>query len=309
MSSPYPLNSFLSGISLAFSVHGLLILNGSVFGVSGWLHRLSTGDSEAFVATCALVASGALVGFIDSSPPSPMPSVNLATVVLSGVLVGFGTKLANGCTSGHMVCGLSRLSLRSLVATLTFMSTAAVTSNILHPSFSPVAPMQWEVTGFAWKIFTLAGFVFCISNVACVDAKSEGMTNYGKMIRFLRLPLPGQIDQWDPSLAFLALGAMPILIGLYHFQVGVLVEGSGLKAKQAPILGGDWRIPNNKTINMSLVLGSALFGVGWAILGGCPAPQLANLGHALASGSSRMASRITLWGAAAILGGRIATAF
>jgi hypothetical protein len=59
-------------------------------------------------------------------------SRNILLVIVSGILVGYGTRLGNGCTSGHAVCGLARFSLRSAVATLTFMSTAILTTYIMR---------------------------------------------------------------------------------------------------------------------------------------------------------------------------------
>jgi uncharacterized protein len=68
-----------------------------------------------------------------STLPAAAPSVpTLATGAAAGLLVGYGTRLGSGCTSGHGVCGLSRLSLRSVVATMTFMATGIVTVAVLR---------------------------------------------------------------------------------------------------------------------------------------------------------------------------------
>lgn len=92
-SSPsYPLHSFLGGISLAVSVHSLLVLNGSVLGISGFLHRSVKGDTDSLLATGAMVASGALIGLLDSTP-LPLTNTSLYIFSVSGAFVGLGTKV------------------------------------------------------------------------------------------------------------------------------------------------------------------------------------------------------------------------
>ncbi len=69
-----------------------------------------------------LLVAGLVAGILHPASFSALPARPLGITALAGLLVGFGTRLGNGCTSGHGVCGLSRFSLRSLVATLTFMA-------------------------------------------------------------------------------------------------------------------------------------------------------------------------------------------
>jgi uncharacterized membrane protein YedE/YeeE len=79
-----------------------------------------------------LIAAPALYWMAGGELPPITVSVPWPLIVIGGLLVGFGTRLGGGCTSGHGVCGLARLSLRSLVATGSFMATAIVTSFILR---------------------------------------------------------------------------------------------------------------------------------------------------------------------------------
>jgi hypothetical protein len=126
-----PLASLLGGILIGLASAGVLWFHGRVAGVSGIcgsLFRPTPGDTAwraAFVF--GLVATGAIgaSGFPASFAVAGVPST--PWLVAAGLLVGFGTRLGNGCTSGHGVCGVSRLSPRSLAATMTFMLTAAVT--------------------------------------------------------------------------------------------------------------------------------------------------------------------------------------
>jgi uncharacterized membrane protein YedE/YeeE len=108
----------------------MLALNGRVTGISGIVGGLlipKPGD----IAWRALFVAGLLLGGVIAlgvSPAAFTPGVAAPGVVaLAGLLVGFGTRVGNGCTSGHGVCGISRLSPRSLAATVTFISAGAVT--------------------------------------------------------------------------------------------------------------------------------------------------------------------------------------
>jgi uncharacterized membrane protein YedE/YeeE len=111
----------------------LLLTHGRIAGISGitgGLVQRATPDRAwrlAFVG--GLVAAGAVASIVAPAALGP-PVRPLAAVVIAGLLVGFGTRLGNGCTSGHGVCGLSRGSIRSLVAVATFMTTGAITAII-----------------------------------------------------------------------------------------------------------------------------------------------------------------------------------
>jgi uncharacterized protein len=116
------------GILIGLAVAALLLLNGRIAGVSGILGGLvarEPGESAwraLFLA--GLVAGGFLARLV---APRALGGWNasLPLLALSGLLVGFGTRMAGGCTSGHGVCGVSRLSARSILATTTFIAVGA----------------------------------------------------------------------------------------------------------------------------------------------------------------------------------------
>jgi uncharacterized membrane protein YedE/YeeE len=127
-----PIASAVGGALIGLSAVMLLAFTGRIAGVSGIAARLLPPyeDEElagrlAFVG--GLVAAPLLVRLVTGSLPSPTMLAGAPVLVVAGLLVGFGSVWGNGCTSGHGVCGLSRLSMRSLVATVTFMATAVVT--------------------------------------------------------------------------------------------------------------------------------------------------------------------------------------
>ena len=127
-----PLASLTGGVLIGLACAAVLFLHGRLVGISGICSGLlraavrgEAGWRAGFVV--GLVAVGAVAAQVAPAQFDVRASASLPLLAVSGVLVGFGTRLANGCTSGHGICGLSRLSKRSFVATLTFMATGALT--------------------------------------------------------------------------------------------------------------------------------------------------------------------------------------
>lgn len=127
-----PVASAVGGALIGLAAVLLMALKGRIAGVSGIASRLLPPyeDREfagrlAFVA--GLIAAPALVWLANGRLPEQTIEAGLPVLVVAGLLVGFGSVWGNGCTSGHGVCGLSRLSVRSLVATGIFMATGILT--------------------------------------------------------------------------------------------------------------------------------------------------------------------------------------
>ena len=128
------------GVLIGLSATLLLWLNGRVAGVSGILNGFlcpKAGDVSwrAMFLLGLIVAAGLYMALV---PGAPLPRTDYSRVglVVAGLLVGFGTRMGNGCTSGHGVCGLGRLSMRSLAAVLTFMATAIATTFLVRHVWS-----------------------------------------------------------------------------------------------------------------------------------------------------------------------------
>ena len=128
-----PISALIGGALIGLSAALLMLFSGRIAGISGILGDLLAPGANyrdwriAFLG--GLIAAPllyALVGLFGrfSLPVPAMPG--WTAVVLGGLLVGFGVRLAGGCTSGHGVCGMARLSPRSIVATMIFMATAAI---------------------------------------------------------------------------------------------------------------------------------------------------------------------------------------
>jgi uncharacterized membrane protein YedE/YeeE len=131
-----PLLSTTGGLLIGLSAALMLLFSGRIAGISGIFRGVlepKSGDfgwRAAFVG--GLLAGGAvLVAF---APEMFTVTIDRSfwAVGAAGLLVGFGTRLGNGCTSGHGVCGLSRLSARSMVATVSFMATGAITVFVVN---------------------------------------------------------------------------------------------------------------------------------------------------------------------------------
>jgi uncharacterized membrane protein YedE/YeeE len=126
-----PLTGALGGALIGLAAALLLALNGRIAGISGIVGGLlppRAGDALWRLLFVLGLALGALLVRLYSGAPLAVPvESSTFTLVLGGVLVGFGTRLGSGCTSGHGICGLARLSPRSVVAVLTFMASAMLT--------------------------------------------------------------------------------------------------------------------------------------------------------------------------------------
>ena len=132
-----PMSALVGGVLIGLAAVLLMLLNGRIAGVSGILGEALTGDDRgwrlAFLA--GLVAAPLLMGVLGDPMPSPRMPASWAVIVAAGLLVGFGARLGGGCTSGHGVCGMARLSPRSIVATLIFMATAMVVVAVMRHGF------------------------------------------------------------------------------------------------------------------------------------------------------------------------------
>ena len=134
-----PWSALIGGMLIGLAVAMFALLNGRIAGISGVLGGLlkpvrgDVGWRAAFVL--GLVAAP-LVYALVAALPAVQIDVGYGALIAAGLLVGVGTRYGSGCTSGHGVCGLSRLSPRSLVATLTFMGAGFATVFVLRHLFS-----------------------------------------------------------------------------------------------------------------------------------------------------------------------------
>jgi uncharacterized protein len=126
-----PFSALIGGVLVGLAASLVLLTHGRVAGISGIfggvLRRGATDRAFRWSFIAGLLVTGMLTRAVYPAAFATRWMATLPVALAAGLLVGFGTQLGNGCTSGHGVCGLSRLSIRSFVATLTFMATGGAT--------------------------------------------------------------------------------------------------------------------------------------------------------------------------------------
>jgi hypothetical protein len=125
-----PISAAIGGALIGLAAVLLMLFDGRIAGVTGIADGLINPRTDdrlwrlAFIA--GLIAAPLTAALVGHVVPMPQMPANYAIIAVAGLLVGFGTRLGNGCTSGHGICGIARLSSRSIVATLVFMAAAIV---------------------------------------------------------------------------------------------------------------------------------------------------------------------------------------
>ena len=307
---PY-LPSLLGGLTLGVLVVGQLIISGKVLGISGAVKGIVEGDRSPWrvLFVSGLVLGGVVMkmGLYPEAFGAGIASVAVSRMAAAGLLVGTGTSLGNGCTSGHGICGNARLSVRSFISTLTFMFFGAVAAAVLGtaslegvgPGLVVAAPPDPAVMSKAVGLLVSAvAFVGSLSAAAhVIKAKKEptegdarlamrlqdvaefgigfffalglgisGMTKPEKVSSFLSV----FAGTFDPSLIFVMGGAL--LVALPGYQLVLRTQ-----IMDQPLCCSTFSLPTNREINVQLLVGSMMFGLGWGTAGLCPGPGLVSL--------------------------------
>jgi uncharacterized membrane protein YedE/YeeE len=308
------LNGFLGGNLVGGAAILTVLGAGEIMGFSGILspilknpfaaaQDLSQQWKFAFLSTFLLTAYAFFVPSADSDQIESVAAVTSPfAYALSGLLVGFGVKLGNGCTSGHGINGIARLSVRSIASTLTFMTAAVVTTVVTSPDqptgqyfevlrsgasvhYVPFI-MPTITTGIlaatVYGIFTkdlstaeinrkriAAG----LAGAAASAGLSHGSMAYPSAVRNF-LDMGGLArGTWDPTLLMVMVGALLVSFTGYQFIESQAVVKSCPKLSQ-PWCGGNFGIPTKTAIDWKLLTGAVAFGTGWALSGACPGPAV-----------------------------------
>ena len=296
------LNSILGGaiMSLASSLH--LYLNGKITGISGAIFRTITlsdfSYNFSFITGMLFMSSLIKIFFDPMSQKEKLDSPvfmetqvkfvgDLSTVgfILAGFLVGFGAKMGTGCTSGHGVCGLPRLSKRSIVAILLFMvfgilmatiryyipflRPESYVSDVWENSFINIGILVFNCLGFGLNIIYKSGnkdkirdisISFCIGALFCYGLLESGMLQRHVVIEFLII---GKV--WNYQLAFVLGSAVGINLLTFNYI---------LKKTTRPKFRETFDLPTKTEVDNKLCLGAAIFGIGWGMAGICPGPAV-----------------------------------
>ena len=123
------------GLLIGLGAAVYLLGNGRIMGASGILGGLVDGSDRTLERLCfvaGVIAMPLLLRPLLATAPQTHLTNNIALIVLAGLLVGAGTRIANGCTSGHGVCGISRFSIRGIIATLIYIGAGGVTVALMR---------------------------------------------------------------------------------------------------------------------------------------------------------------------------------
>lgn len=131
-----PVSAIIGGLLIGLSATLMMWFNGRIAGISGIFYGAFEGD-KGDTAWRWWFLSGLLLGagiYLRAFPLDFIPRTNFSfsQVVIAGLLVGFGTRMGSGCTSGHGVCGIARFSMRSIIATLVFVISGIVTTYLVR---------------------------------------------------------------------------------------------------------------------------------------------------------------------------------
>lgn len=126
--------ALIGGAILGIAVVGYLYVNGRIAGISGLLAQVLQAKSLLNNPAFWFLSGLFIIPFIYQLYVEPEIVIKSSPIglIIAGILVGFGTRLGSGCTSGHGICGMSRLSVRSIVATVTFMLAGIVTVFVIR---------------------------------------------------------------------------------------------------------------------------------------------------------------------------------
>lgn len=288
---------FVGGMMIGSSIAIFLHMTGRVTGVSGFVADLLVPDRRNIgwkttwvlgfgvvsAAVSLLEATHRMVTVPSDNPRQP----TVLAMCLGGYLVGLGTKMGNGCTSGHGLCGLARLSPRSIVNVVSFLTCGMLLSTVVavhRPSFlvTDNTLLPNEPTREIALSFLGGGFIFLLAIIA-LDKSDKAMVREHYITFFcgalfavgLIFGGMGRIDViqdflnlgvgWNPQLAFVLGGGLFVSFPAFYL----------VKKRPKPTLKNKlWVVPTNTVITLRLVIGGCLFGMGWGLGGLCPGPAV-----------------------------------
>lgn len=292
-----PINSSIGALFIQIATTNHYLQLGETIGFSSVISNSVFKFNINDISLCSgLILSSFLTNVYlkDLVPSLPSSNLNLSVLLLysiAGLLVGIGTKLGSGCTSGHMIGGLSRLRLRSLVAVSTFSSVAIFLVKYLNlgkqltdlPNYY-LNPNDGNLSSIIYLLLLSSGILtyLVFPKLKVKDTRIwrllynfydgflfglglhvSGMVETTKTIGFLSILTP---KQFDPSLIMIVL--FTIIPNIFIWR----------KIKK-PQLSEKFNCATNNSISNKFLIGNVLFGLGWGLLGVCPGPGFINTFH------------------------------
>ena len=298
------INSLIGGsiMALASSLH--LYLQGKITGISGAIFRsISLTDfSYNFSFIMGMLFISSFIKCFLNPLPKPkavdaptflettskfVEDLSLPGFILAGFLVGFGSKMANGCTSGHGVCGLPRLSKRSIVAIILFMIFGVIVATIkyyipfLRPYSHAYKVWEYDIIYYLTLVLSIIGFGLNLINAFKSGIKNKvrdivisfsigvlfsfGLIQSGMLQRHVVIGFLTIGKVWIVQLAFVLGAAVGINLLTFNYI---------LRKINRPKFKEKYDLPTNTKIDNKLCVGSAIFGLGWGLSGICPGPAV-----------------------------------
>lgn len=291
--------SLLGGLTIGLASAAKLATTGRITGISGTWGGLIKGNLDTWrIAFIGGLGAGGLLAlqFMPGTIQALPDSYSIPRAVAAGLLVGYGTSLGSGCTSGHGVCGLARLSKRSLASVMTFMATGALVASLSGTAVACgipaghvpawVAPtaeqllQSGSVLGLSLATVLLLRVVaglklvpaallgvaseFAFGTIFALGLAAGGMVMPAKVAAFLS-PLA---TYFDPSLMAVMGGALMVTTPAFQYI---------MRSNKVPLCAPCLDLPTKTAIDAPLLMGAALFGAGWGLGGMCPGPALVSL--------------------------------
>ena len=269
------INSIIGGAIMALAASLHLYLNGKITGISGAIFRCITltdfSYNFAFITGMIFISSFLKCFFDPMAPPETVDSpifmettskfvgdLSIIGFMLAGFLVGFGAKMANGCTSGHGVCGLYLPFLRPSSYAFNVWETSVINIGVLVLSILGLGANLWKSyrSGIQDKVRDIL-VSFIIGSLFSFGLIQSGMLQRHVVVEFLIL---GKV--WNYQLAFVLATAVGILF-TFNFI---------LKKLTRPRYKENFDLPTKTEVDNKLCVGSAIFGLGWGLAGICPGP-------------------------------------
>lgn len=329
-----PVETTIGAVLLHQATSNLLYQNGDILGASGLLRRLFSVPTKelcaffAGMALCYVPLKALAPQLVTVYPSMPLSLQNTLVTFGLGAIIGLGTKvslasrsrhegtkanifkMSNGCTSGHMLCGLPRLSGRSMVAVSTFFPVAVITHHLAHPSlrteacpghlpcYTPVYPSPMTTASLLVLATLSILSARTIPNLVAMaaplrkenDSKVQDTTPssapriatqfFSGLLFALGLHI-SQMSHPAKVASFLSFPAMQywdpslalvILFGVLPNLVEIQMQGF----TSPPKFASHFSLPTKtlKDVDAKFVVGAAMFGVGWGLSGTCPGPAV-----------------------------------
>jgi uncharacterized protein len=314
------------GAMIGASAATLLLFNGDILGASGIVRSLLLtpiqvikDESQHWKLT--LLSSFFLTNYLmyttsksDSFTSPPSQTLSKTAYILAGLFVGWGTTMGNGCTSGHGICGLARLSRRSFAAVGTFMATAITSTVLAYHTRSlerytrflqnePVVNETWTQAGLGLTLALVATAVATpllysksrssqaklapaavAGSLFAAGLQRSQMMFQDRVFGFLNVAALKN-GTWDPTLCMVMVGGVLVSFASYQWVPSHRVLTVCRPLPHPVACNSKFSVPCNTVIDSALIKGAAAFGVGWGLAGLCPGPAMiqAGLGNAVVS--------------------------